>query len=78
MAIKNQKLYTLQNKIMAGPPKTIWTLICTFHADNWEDAIGKARRWAAYHSFGRDDVRAELATAVEAGNKSLLHNEWMN
>ena len=78
MMIENQKLYTLQNRLMAGPPKTVWTIICTFYARDWKDAVSKARRWGSYHGFGRDSVRAELATAVEKSNDNLLHNEWLN
>ena len=64
-----KQVYTLFNQLYKGYFEPIFA----FEAKDEVEALSKARGWARYHSYGRDDVKVELATEHQA--KNWLHNE---
>lgn len=68
------KTYRMRYELYKGE----WLDAFTFNAKNDKDADGKAFDWAQYQGMDAREVEARLATAEEATNAYLLHNEYVD
>ena len=66
-----QQIFTLSSQMAPNE----WIQRFNFHAASESDATSKAKRWARYHSFSTDDVKAETPDGYSA--QFQIHDEWM-